>query len=98
MAMVCHLVCFYQRLHHRTFSFLFQPLESSLYVCVAFPLLSSGSCCPFSLSSGGVMLETKGSFIRCSNTLDERLELIFENSLPKIRESLFGAPAKAGRS
>lgn len=48
--------------------------------------------------AGGVMLLAHGGKIKCSNTLDDRLELAFMKSLPDIRGILFGVrppPANA---
>jgi len=40
--------------------------------------------------SGGVILSTPDGKIICSNTLDARLSMAFEQQLPKIRTILFG--------
>lgn len=40
--------------------------------------------------SGGVLLTTNGGKIICSNTLDARLAMAFEQQLPAIRDTLFG--------
>lgn len=41
-------------------------------------------------SSGGVVVTTADSSIVCSNTLDERLEIVYSQNLPSIRTVLFG--------
>jgi len=41
--------------------------------------------------TGGVMLTSQGGRIVCSNTLDDRLALVYQSRLPVIREMLFGA-------
>ena len=38
---------------------------------------------------GGVRLHTRGGRIVCSNTLDERLELCYQEAIPQIRKLLF---------
>jgi len=48
--------------------------------------------------SGGVLLLARDGKIKCTNTLDDRLELAFAKSLPDIRGILFGVrppPANA---
>lgn len=40
---------------------------------------------------GGVVTSAKKGKIMCSNTLDARLEIAFDNLLPEIRTGLFGA-------
>jgi len=40
--------------------------------------------------SGGIILTGYGAKIICSNTLDARLAMAFEGTLPAIRETLFG--------
>ncbi|RMZ56878.1 hypothetical protein APUTEX25_002967 [Auxenochlorella protothecoides] len=40
--------------------------------------------------SGGVVVTTADSSIVCSNTLDERLEIVYSQNLPSIRTVLFG--------
>jgi len=42
------------------------------------------------ICSGGILLSTNGGKIICSNTLDARLQMAFEQQLPAIREALFG--------
>lgn len=42
------------------------------------------------ICSGGVVLSTHEGRIICSNTLDARLSMAFEQNLPFIRETLFG--------
>jgi V-type H+-transporting ATPase subunit E len=42
------------------------------------------SCC------GGVVVSAHMGRIMCSNTLDSRLEQVYEKKLPKVREALFG--------
>lgn len=52
---------------------------------------------------GGVMLHAKKGRIVCSNTLDERLSLVYQEAIPEIRKTLFpsfkkkteAAPAKS---
>ena len=41
-------------------------------------------------SSGGVVVSSHGGRIICSNTLDARLAMAYEQQLPQIRELLFG--------
>jgi len=40
--------------------------------------------------SGGVLLSSNQGKIICSNTLDDRLQMSFEQQLPQIREILYG--------
>ncbi|CAG9318958.1 unnamed protein product [Blepharisma stoltei] len=44
----------------------------------------AASCC------GGVILTSQGGLIRCINTVDERLELAFNNTVPLLRRIVFG--------
>jgi len=41
--------------------------------------------------SGGIMLSTAEGKIICSNTLEQRLSMIYEQQLPRIRSMMFGA-------
>ena len=41
--------------------------------------------------SGGVVLVNGNGTISCSNTLDARLDIAFEEQLPAIREKVFGS-------
>jgi len=43
--------------------------------------------------SGGIMLSTAEGKIICSNTLEQRLSMIYEQQLPRIRSTMFGASA-----
>ena len=47
---------------------------------------SNGALC------GGVILFAHGRRIVCSNTLEDRLNLIFEQELPNLRKGLFPKP------
>ena len=47
---------------------------------------SNGALC------GGVILLAHGRRIVCSNTLEDRLGLIFEQELPHLRKGLFPKP------
>ena len=38
---------------------------------------------------GGVLLHARKGRIVCSNTLDERLQLVYQEAVPEIRENLF---------
>ena len=38
---------------------------------------------------GGIRLHARGGRIVCSNTLDERLELCYQEAIPQIRKLLF---------
>ena len=38
---------------------------------------------------GGIMLHAKKGRIVCSNTLDERLQLVYQEAIPEIRKTLF---------
>jgi V-type H+-transporting ATPase subunit E len=38
---------------------------------------------------GGIILHAKRGRIVCSNTLDERLQLVYAEAIPEIRENLF---------
>jgi V-type H+-transporting ATPase subunit E len=38
---------------------------------------------------GGIILHAKRGRIVCSNTLDERLQLVYAEAIPEIREQLF---------
>jgi len=40
--------------------------------------------------SGGVALSSVGGRIRCTNTLDSRLEMLAQIMLPEVRNDLFG--------
>eukprot|EP01029_Cantina_marsupialis_P022523 TRINITY_DN549_c2_g1_i4.p1 TRINITY_DN549_c2_g1~~TRINITY_DN549_c2_g1_i4.p1 ORF type:complete len:235 (+),score=58.93 TRINITY_DN549_c2_g1_i4:70-774(+) len=50
------------------------------------PSGSSGLSC-----AGGIVLSARSGTIQCSNTLDERLKLVFEDLKPTFREILFPA-------
>jgi len=41
--------------------------------------------------SGGIMLSTEEGKIICSNTLEQRLSMVYEQQLPSIRTMMFGA-------
>jgi V-type H+-transporting ATPase subunit E len=41
--------------------------------------------------SGGIMLSTAEGKIICSNTLEQRLSMVYEQQLPRIRTMMFGA-------
>ena len=43
----------------------------------------------FLFSAGGVVLTSADGKIVCSNTLDDRLAIAYEASLPEIRKRLF---------
>ena len=43
---------------------------------------------------GGVFLRSSDGFIVCDNSLDSRVQLIFEQLLPLIRSSLFPKQSK----
>ncbi len=45
----------------------------------------------FVCSSGGVVILAFEGRIICDNTLDQRLALAFEQRLPDVRKTLFGA-------
>jgi V-type H+-transporting ATPase subunit E len=38
---------------------------------------------------GGILLHTRKGRIVCSNTLDERLQLVYQESVPELRKLLF---------
>lgn len=38
---------------------------------------------------GGIVLHTRKGRIVCSNTLDDRLQLVYQESVPEIRKILF---------
>lgn len=38
---------------------------------------------------GGVVLHAKKGRIVCSNTLDDRLQLVYQEAIPEIRKQLF---------
>ena len=44
---------------------------------------------PIDSCMGGVVLHTRKGRIVCSNTLDERLQLVYHEAIPEIREELF---------
>ena len=44
---------------------------------------------------GGIILHAKRGRIVCSNTLDERLQLVYSDAIPEIREKLFPCLALA---
>jgi hypothetical protein len=44
---------------------------------------------------GGIILHAKRGRIVCSNTLDERLQLVYAEAIPEIRENLFPCLKKA---
>ena len=43
---------------------------------------------------GGILLHARRGRIVCSNTLDERLQLVYAEAIPEIREKLFPCFAK----
>jgi hypothetical protein len=38
---------------------------------------------------GGILMHARRGRIVCSNTLDERLQLVYGEAIPEIREKLF---------
>ena len=38
---------------------------------------------------GGILMHARQGRIVCSNTLDERLQLVYQEAIPQIREQLF---------
>ena len=42
-------------------------------------------------SCGGIVVTSGDGRIVCSNTLDERLKISYQQNLPVVREQLFGA-------
>ena len=46
---------------------------------------------------GGVILYAHNRRIVCSNTLEDRLNMVFESELPKIRNGLFPKPQAAAQ-
>ena len=44
--------------------------------------------------SGGVVLKALGGRVVCDNTLDARVQLVYQERLPVVREMLFGALKK----
>ena len=46
-------------------------------------------------STGGVLAASANGLIVCSNTLDERLRIVYQQTLPDIRTALFGAVSRA---
>ena len=44
-----------------------------------------------SCSCGGIVVTSGDGRIVCSNTLDERLKISYQQNLPVVREQLFGA-------
>ena len=38
---------------------------------------------------GGILMHARSGRIVCSNTLDERLQLVYQEAIPQIREQLF---------
>ena len=38
---------------------------------------------------GGILLHTRKGRIVCSNTLDERLSLVYQEAIPDVRKTLF---------
>jgi vacuolar-type H+-ATPase subunit E/Vma4 len=38
---------------------------------------------------GGIVLHTRKARIVCSNTLDDRLQLVYQESIPEVRKLLF---------
>jgi hypothetical protein len=51
-------------------------------------------CLP-ACSTGGVVVTSASGLITCSNTLDERLKISYNQTLPEIRTALFGAVQRA---
>lgn len=47
---------------------------------------------------GGVVLHTRRGRIVCSNTIDERLQLVYQEAIPEIRRILFPSFAKKPES
>mmetsp|Transcript_17617 Transcript_17617/g.30340 ORF Transcript_17617/g.30340 Transcript_17617/m.30340 type:complete len:239 (+) Transcript_17617:123-839(+) len=48
------------------------------------PMNAGASCC------GGVIISSANGRTKCNNTLDARLDIVFEAKLPEIRKILFG--------
>jgi vacuolar-type H+-ATPase subunit E/Vma4 len=46
-------------------------------------------------SAGGVLVSSASGSIKCSNVLDHRLAIAYSQSLPEIREMLFGTVVRA---
>jgi V-type H+-transporting ATPase subunit E len=44
---------------------------------------------------GGIVLHTRKGRIVCSNTLDDRLQLVYQESIPEVRKLLFPSIKKA---
>ena len=44
--------------------------------------------------AGGVVLKALGGRVVCDNTLDARVQLVYQERLPVVREMLFGALKK----
>ncbi len=65
-------------------------------VGICFHTLMLPSFESFCFSAGGVVLATKDKRIVCTNTLDARLDIVFNQRLPEIRELVFGAHTRVG--
>ena len=50
---------------------------------------------PLPRSTGGVVASSASGLIVCSNTLDERLRIVYGQTLPEMRTALFGAVSRA---
>ena len=58
------------------------------------PEFQEGSENPIDSCMGGIMMHARKGRIVCSNTLDERLQLVHQEAIPQIREQLFPCFAK----
>ena len=52
---------------------------------------------PLDSCMGGILLHARKGRIVCSNTLDERLQLVYHQAIPEIREGLFPCMIKPAK-
>lgn len=68
---------------------------SSLHCAWCELMCAEGSLSCVICSTGGVVVTSANGLIVCSNTLDERLRIAYNQTLPDIRTALFGAVTRA---
>lgn len=59
------------------------------------PEFKEASQNPADSCMGGIMMHARLGRIVCTNTLDERLQLVYQEAIPQIREHLFPCLVKA---
>lgn len=71
-------------------------ISNKIYLSPALP--SGGTSSAHSFCTGGIVVTSHGGRIVCSNTLDDRLSLVYHQRLPQIREMLFGVNSRRSTS